>query len=410
MIAILFRLFTASLCLLTLINTPQLGQQVQISEGFFVLLCLSILPDFLKKFKDLWHFDGSDIGVGLVFLGALIANLRQDHYVGIAAIAYLVGIYFVSSRMLRLGIINFQTAFLGIRDLGILSIVIALAGPFVSFLDLRELKYLPFIGEVWRSKGFFPTPSLQASVLFLVFFVIFRWPIPNTKLVFGSIFALLFTLAKSLYPVIGNIVLSFWIRSGKWTAFILVLITYLLITHFIPLPGNLSQQPEYVGQEVLIKNESFQIVGTKYWDLKKRLLQCLPGNFLLGLGDDGFVQWQQKEYPQEQDYLEPHCTYLGSLIEWGLLSVLGLYFIFQSVFASGQHEKYTSPEAMGTIASNHEQVSNLMLGISYFLLYGLVEMFNMDVLHFRHWWLAVGLFNGLKYVLPHIEEKIPKLG
>jgi hypothetical protein len=410
MIAILFRLFTASLCLLTLVNTPQFGQQVQISEALFVLLSLSVLPDFLKKFKELWRFDGTDIGVGLVFLGALVANLRQDHFLGIAAIAYLVGIYFVSSRMLRLGVINYYIVYLGIRDLGILSIVFALLGPFVSFLDLRELKYLPFIGEVWRSKGFFPTPSLQASVLLLVFFVTTRWPIPNLKIFMGVILGSFFTLAKSLYPVLLAIVLMPFAKNRTWLLFFVVFISYMFLTHFIPLPSELSKRPEYVGSQVLVKNESFQILSTKYWDLKKRLFQCLPKSMVWGLGDDGFVKWQQKKYSREQDYLEPHCTYLRVLVEWGVLAGIGLFIVLLTSFASGSHEKYVTEEIGEKPIDEHEYVSNLMLGLTFFLFYGLIEMFNMDILHFRHWWLSIGILNGLKYVLPHSEEKIPNLG
>jgi hypothetical protein len=98
------------------------------------------------------------------------------------------------------------------------------------------------------------------------------------------------------------------------------------------------------------------------------------------------------------------------LVEWGVLAGIGLFIVLLTSFASGSHEKYVTEEIGEKPIDEHEYVSNLMLGLTFFLFYGLIEMFNMDVLHFRHWWLAIGILNGLKYVLPHSEEEIPNLG
>jgi hypothetical protein len=403
MIAILFRLFTASLCLLTLVNTPQFGQQVQISEGLFVLLCLSVLPAFLKRFKELWSFDTIDTGVSIFLLGAVIANFRQGNYLGIAAILYLVGIYFVSSRMLRLQIIDAGTVHSAIRDLGILSTIFALAGPFVSYLDLRELKYLPFIGEVWRSKGFLPSPSFQGDVLFLILLVRLRGLKSNLLYLLFAGIAILLTLPKVLFLILAIFILGITgiLNFLSYTrVMVLVVTVYLFLIHFIPLPAQLSKQPEYVGKQVLFKNDYFQIAGTQYWELKKRLIQVFPKSMPLGLGDDGFIQWQEKKWPREGVFLDPHCTYLGVFVEWGLIGALGFFIFLVASYTKVPLDR----GAENTISDN------LLLGLTLYLTLSMVEMFSMDMLHFRHWWLAVGMLSGLAYLDSRNEETIPKLG
>jgi hypothetical protein len=177
---------------------------------------------------------------------------------------------------------------------------------------------------------------------------------------------------------------------GRWKKNLLVGVTaafFLLATHLIILPRG-SVKSSYLGgtqystEKVVLQWGSIQLVESTYLALKRANWLIGWHNLPLGVGPGCFngALEELKEkglYPAHLPNYDPHFTWGGAWAETGLAGFLALIYLC----LAGRAQWLKAPKPTTPV----HQV------LSIFLLLLLICSMSMDVMNFRHLWLAAAL-------------------
>ena len=435
-LAALLSLFCFSLPFTKLFYLPKIAYKLQLPEiillaVWILLLCSGIGRAELKK--RLYSLHRLDLGVLLLLLASLLSSLAHLNWKSIldlATLTYLAGLYlavslivrqlsqplqFIKSRFLIMGNIASATV--------LLSLLALLAWPAIP-LELSDNKYLPAYGYVQRIEAMTMSPNMLASMLYLVIFTgLFTrlnrslFQSLNWRWALVWLASLFFTFSKSIVLVFGGVAFLLsrfpgqarWLRWFGLSAAGLVIVFYLFSSKLLlaragaGLSQALQEQP-YVSRQIKQLSPSLVLWETTYLVLDRMSLAAFTQAPLTGIGPNQFTnflaaQQASGNYPAHLSLYNPHSLYLGTLAEKGLLGGFALLAFLSLLF---QHCRQTYAQV------KKETERALIWGCLLFLGVWAVESWAMDTLHFRHFWIVLGLLGGLyRAAKPTEEEKTP---
>lgn len=274
-------------------------------------------------------------------------------------------------------------------------------------LELAEPKYLPGRGTVWRMEAFTMSPNQLASLLSLCALVVLatlvdrrekEWP--SRILLLLLVAALLSTFSKSLVLFAAAVFILLSIQLPLPTAarrllrgsavamalFFVFTTSFLVLRKEAPDLESVLQQNYVTGETTALGPERL-LAETVNIRLKKVAWQAFREHPFSGIGPGNFRQalpgYQERgSYPADKPLYDPHSSWFGSLAELGSVGLLAVGLLFGFLFREGRNGK---EKGGGREAA-------LRAALLVFFLQLAVDGWAMDVLNFRHFWVAMGVF------------------
>ncbi len=430
----LIRLWIFSLGFIYLLDLPYVEMKIQLAELIFLLLFFTTL--ILKKGIIVSHLKSNEfkstaliwIKICLMFLFSVgissLANFSRSSSLELMGLIYLFisSIWVIFLMKLDSSIREvFFTSFLYLGQiLSASSIFIFILHQLeVPGLDpLLDPKFIPWLGEIPRVKGWMPSSALLASLLsipFLLLLVRLRKDKNWWSLILVSI-GLLLTFSKSLLLILplgmGLFTAHYFGKKGRSLIHALSLgcaILLLLFTHFVPLSTyNQGEDVSYLSEEVLYTTEKVEWRLSTYWYLKKSAAILFIQNPILGVGPGQFsenLKHLQKGgfYPSYMPIYDPHSSLFGVMAEAGALGFIGFIVLIGGVI-----------RMLLQINQTGEGEKNSWINmLPYFFIVLLIESLFTDILNYRHLWVLLGLlvFEYKHTIDGNIQKRdIPEMG
>jgi O-antigen ligase len=400
----------ASTFFTNLVHIRHFGTKLQLTEIVFFLL-LPFVP-----YAKVWQYQVSNnltfIKLVLVYLALdLISSLLSHQTSAIAESlgrCYLFTVFLILSYQFSTinldGLMErmsytFIFCALGIILLstyGYLMLAFNRHTPYLMFFDIY-----PYFGRLYRLRGPTVFPSMLISLLSLLLVFVMgifgHSKIKKSRL--AIIFLLLFvcallTLSKSILLVALCIVVFLLKRIGslnKATFIITALFFTLLIsffTHVIVMKAGSAEEQtvlasHFTSDKVLYEFNGYQVLETGYLTLKRVEIKMAAEHPFFGVGTGNFnkrihIYKQQGLFPKKFSDFDPHCTYLGALVENGIFAAIALLAIFFYI--------------VSTFVKRKDLLTNSIL-LSFFLIFlvFLIDGISTDILNFRHLWVFLAL-------------------
>ena len=424
-------LLFVSVCFTKLITLPAIGQKVQLTEISFLffigwLICnskhleLSIRSFILTKIeKKLLAF--------LFFVGvSAVVGRSLSAFLEFAGLIYL-SLLFI---LLRVLFFKFEDStnylILGIKMMGVVAIFmsiisfgIGLTGLEEQFgWELTEGKYFPGVGFINRAEGMTMSPNQLADILMLFIFLIFALDHSFERkttilLILFAFFALLLTGAKSIIlAFVGLLFIYFsFKKSHKFRAIGTIIgfcsITFFLFaSHFIWLSNNdlheiQKTKQTYATGTVFLKNESGQLIGSTYLQLKKIAVNAILEYPFFGLGGgkfNEFIKEKQKlgQLDKSLPAFDPHSSFFGIPAELGLIVFSFFVWWITAIFRLIFNLK---------IEFENKNRAALIVAFSSYILIWVINSLVMDVMNIRQFWLVLAGISFLTFE-SQFEQKI----
>lgn len=271
--------------------------------------------------------------------------------------------------------------------------ILALLGWFNESVQVYQ--NYPYFGTVLRAVGLNGSGGMLVVVLLMpCLWSWYEWRHRGQSGGWLLLFLLLMVLSLSKEIVLlglGLLLLEPRVQKlARWKKNLLIGVTagfFLLATHWIILPTGPVKSSylggtQYSTEKVVLQGSSIQVVESTYWALKRASWVMGWQHLPLGLGPGCFnlaleKLKQQGLYPAHLPNYDPHFTWGGAWAETGLPGFLALLYL--GLAGRAQWLKAATP------AGPEYQV------LSIFLLLLLICSMSMDVMNFRHLWLAAAL-------------------
>ena len=379
-------------------------------EVVFLLLVPLAIVQIINSGKKLW-IDRLDLYV----FGWLVAKTFAGWRAGFDSIvvteiiktAYLIVLYMVLKWTITPEVIE------KIVKVIILSSLIAALTGVVGF-GLRYIgietflaikRPYPYLIHVIQTQGFTSSPNMLASIIMIgILFQIHEifsnkiFNIFNILILMILLIGFLLTFSKTIVCLLIGVALIWYFHNKSIRSSTLQMITriviaglfivYILGTHFIIVEKD--QNPEllkgdYIAGSALIEIDNYSMYPSQYWSLKEISLEAISQSFPWGLGPgkfNGFAHEFKKNdaYSTHVPYPAPHCTYLGTLTENGLLGLIafaGIIFFVTKISRKILNVNSTYPYLLTCLPS-------------IFIAIG-IEAVSTDVMNFRHYWILLVL-------------------
>jgi O-antigen ligase len=294
------------------------------------------------------------------------------------------------------GIIGFGLEFIGIE----------------TFLAIKRPH--PYLIHVMQAKGFTPSPNMLASIIMIgIFFQtheIFnnkRFNTSNILVLIILLIGFLLTFSKTIASLVIGIILIWYFHNKSklpytWRLIVKIVVMaiftfYIFGTHFIVIKKDHDTEllkGNYIAGPPFIETANSSIYPSQYWSLKKISFEAISQSFPWGIGPGKFNYYAHElkkndVYLTHVPYPDPHSTYLGTLVESGLLGLIAYLGIIYFTI------KY-SCKILNDQSANRYIFACLP---SIFIVIG-IEAVSTDVMNFRHYWilfiLLVFAFQNLK--------------
>lgn len=414
----LISLYIISIAFTNLLNLPLVARKIQLPEiVFLLLLFFSIVKMDWQKFQNmpLNYLDGGVFCYFLTILMSCLFNWDMTSSLNLAGVLYLIIMY----CLLRYWFFYFELKWIR-STLIILSLVAALSAVIGSFLANIGIEntlasagetYYPYLGYIGRASGFTYSPNMLLSViqvgLFLKVAELFSFKTLKRKdylilIILGM--GTLLTLSKGIVLVIGGIITIWYLSIEKktlylklifvsfWLSIILVLnfFTHILVSKKATTDWQELSFQAYTLDYPFWENQEFCLTWTNYAISKKAAWEVGCNNKWLGVGAGHFNEEveklkDQKRYPSYFPNYDPHCTYLGSWAETGLIGLAGLLFLFGIIIQT----------LVKLWKEKRERDKPLIIGLIVCLLIASIEAMVMDIMNFRHYWVLLAILAAL---------------
>lgn len=416
------------LCLLLIVSTfftnlihiRHVGAKVQLTEILFLLM-LPFVP-----YVKVWQYQ---VANNLTFIKLVLAYLALDmlssvlsHHV--SAIAESLGRCYLFTIFLFLSFwlsaIDAKSLLNVVSSVFITATLLVGAVAIYSYLGLilhypsRHLMYFahyPYFGELYRLRVGAIYPSLFISIITvpLIFLVgtnkstTLRNPARIAIIILLACTAL--TLSKSILLITMCLIALGLFKFKKLNAIVLFAVTAVFtlaitfFTHFIVVKHNSAEEQHlyttiYTSNRIFCSAFGYDLLETDYTTVKRTEIDAAKKTLLIGVGTGNFnnLVGQYKKrglFPLKLNNLDPHCTYLGTLVEGGLPALLVLLALLGYIF-----KRFT----------NRTDLFTDRITLSLFLIYitFLIDGISTDILNFRHLWV----FLALVIVYLHEQTKI----
>ena len=379
------------------------SHRFQISELLFVSAAIVSLLFFRRQlFAIKWGV--LDLAVAIYLIINVLSLCFQPTTTALLEVlgrTYLIGVYLLFKVCAQVRLIDEKWVLTGFTYLGFSLVGMAILGYGLLYFGQEtslviKFEHYPYLGTVYRVRGFLPTPSLYISLVNLCIIYLFydglihsftRYRLVLLGLLLLSAFL---TFSKAIL-LVAFIVLFLSIRYSKTKhyrklsvlGYFIIAGGYLLLTNFIFVkdPGN-PPSKRYLGVEAL--PATAQWVPTPYFALKETAVLFFESDPLVGIGPGNFSKRvkaakAEQHYPAHLPNYDPHSAYFGALAETGILGLLSVIFLLMVALSS-----------IGVIPN--EVMKGCLL---VWLLLFTIEGFNTDIMNFRHYWIQFGLLAGM---------------
>jgi O-antigen ligase len=405
------------LCLFLIVSTfftnliyiRHVGAKVQITEIAFLLL-LPFVP-----YSKVWQYQVTN---NLTFIKLVLAYLALDTLSSvlshqISAIAESMGRCYLFTIFLFLSywLNAFDTKSLSrlvSKTFIVATLLVGLVAVY-GYLGLilhyrsRHLMYFahyPYFGQLYRLRVGAIYPSLFISVITIpLIFLIGAGQRASLKMPARVAIVILLictalTLSKSILLITMCLIALGLFSFKKLNAIMLLIITVVFtvaitfFTHFIIVKHNSAEEQRlystiYTSNRIFCSVSGYDLLETDYMTVKRTEIDAAKKTLILGVGTGNFnnLVGQYKHrglFPLKLNNLDPHCTYLGTLVEGGLPALLVLLTILGYIFRS-----FTSRTDLFT---NRITLSLFLIYITF-----LIDGISTDILNFRHLWVFMAL-------------------
>jgi hypothetical protein len=346
----------------------------------------------------------------LIFLTLvnLLAHPSFAVFLECLANAYVIAIYFFFSRLtfLQKGVQIWQNGWL---FMVIIAIISGLLGNFWYYYSGSEqfvtvYKNSPYLGSIFRMKGFSASSNSLASILAFGFFMVFPFLKGYKKIIFlcAVIAISQATQSKEAYFFLAVFVFQMVLkylgqqiniaRLKIWSILMYIgLFTLSIVSIFWVFcfgAANCNASVAGLGHAFTI-TENIKASPSGYFylfDVAIRHIQQSPF-WGIGLGNfsDSITAFKQAGvYPSNIANYEAHDLY------WGMVAQMGVgYIIFLAVFIQVIYQ------TLQQLWQNETSAKSLVWAFwAIFLFIGLDSLGNVGAFHFRHYWIFLGIYSG----------------
>lgn len=380
------------------------------ADGIFVLLLFASFCLWKKSYK----IDSPKLidWVILAYLACTIITQLYtpiiQKYSGILRQAYLL-ITFLFFRFAKFNHDEKQTCLCGFILGSLISCLAGIMGVLISIVSniktpwAYTLENYPYMVGFSRALGLSYTPNLLFNFLALSLIVL-SWPkfADKTPCIYQKKVArwifwvgCLLTLSRSILALIAALwVGRMYMMNSRWKHFKAISILFVfgfiafISANFVVVSSNANVRADIVTADKIISTFSIPFVGnlrvspTVYLSLKLAATKMFLHSKIMGIGDGNFRRYLEMKrselrYPVKFNSYNPHCTYTAITGENGIVGII-CFSLFSILMA-------------------HKAWNQCKLNPSYyitlvFLVYLTIEGINVDQLHFRHYYMLLGLF------------------
>lgn len=278
-----------------------------------------------------------------------------------------------------------------------------------------NIMYYPAIGVVRRATGFTPTPNMLFSILagsLIVRVLVVHWQAGDRGKAYwltgimaaGAVATCskqwLLLLVAGFFMASRVLERPFWRKTSQIGAF-WGLCFFLLFSHISVLkkdvPPAVLERLAYEFQ-LLVPAPigafgSYDIYWNGYALWKKTAVLAGFESFPFGIGAGGHCTFVETlrgrgHYPAKFPCNDPHCTYTGAFGELGGLGFVALLWLGWQLAQMVRR--------VLRLARQNRQCYGMAFALATFLLYFGLEALVVDVLNFRHLWVAIGVVAALE--------------
>lgn len=404
-----------------LIRLPLFMNKIQLFEPIFLVAFIILVAYSFKKQASEDTFNRWIVFLNpidkalLVFMGLTLLNLTthpsRSVFMECIGNAYVLTIYFFFSRTTYLihPLSNLPKAW---RLMGVFTFL-ACVFSLIWYHQTGSERYVTvypdsaYFGTIVRPKGFSSSSNAAASVLVFSFFL-GKMDLNGAKRLLFCVFILLagaLTQSKEIIFLVGLLLLFGLLYTLKSrvspvlfkvigiTGYFLWTIVCVVMTLWIISFSDLGAESKhfFIGNLPIF----YQPTGYFYlFDVAIRTIQEAP---ILGIGLGNFfdkVQYYKDlgVYPTSLATFEAHDLY------WGMLAQLGIgYIVFLVIFIHALQKTIRQLWQKG--------LSNEAITFGCCLLFVGIDAFSdVGAIHFRHYWILLGIVSGLAACITHKKQ------
>lgn len=265
---------------------------------------------------------------------------------------------------------------------------------------LMFFDHYPYFGRLYRLRSFNIYPSLFISIITLpvLYFVsVYKTSRVKNLVVIGLTLLLMctaLTLSKSILLItLGLVIFALkWMGYLNKVTFIAVSIIFIssivTFTHVIIVKTGSDEEKKvlptyFTSNKVVAQIAGYDLLETDYLTLKRTEVDLFPKHLFFGVGTGNFNLEVQKYknrglFPEKFSNLDPHCTYMGALVEDGIFAFIALLAIFIYIF-----RLFTKrPDILK---------NDVILGLFLIYITFLIDAIETDIFNFRHLWVFLAL-------------------
>ncbi|WP_448700348.1 O-antigen ligase family protein [Mucilaginibacter sp. AW1-3] len=265
---------------------------------------------------------------------------------------------------------------------------------------LMFFDHYPYFGRLYRLRSFNIYPSLFISIITLpVLYLVSVYKTSRVKnLVVIGLILLLICTALTLSKSILLITLGLIIFALKWMGYlnkgtfiaatVIFIISIVTFTHVIIVKTGSDEEKKvlptyFTSNKVVSQIAGYDLLETDYLTLKRTEVDLFPKHLFFGVGTGNFNMEVRKYknrglFPEKFGDLDPHCTYLGALVEDGIFAFVALLAIFIYIF-----RLFTKRPDLFK--------NDLILGLFLIYVTFLIDGIETDIFNFRHLWVFLAL-------------------
>lgn len=378
-----------------LIRLPYFYTRIQIPEIIFLVLLVSIilsgqLPKLLRRKPD-----RIDYPIFLYLIANFLSALFSAHFTSwmeVLGSVYLFAVYWVFRHLCRFYITD-STFLKWLRYAALLAVLPALAGGLIALSGTNNYTVwwypnYPYLGDLYRLRGFMQSPNLLFDFLFLSLLFQINFGNRNTKnpSFWLAITGMAGTLSKSVLLVPGMLGIAYSKRKIPFLTLLggIFLLGYFLSAYFLVKECNptVNKFSNHARTAVFQKGQ-YCVYPTTYFVLHKSQIRSGHHYLPFGAGPGCFLQEVSQlkkggNYPEYLQDLEAHSTLFGTYFEIGLPGLIALVWLCWVLF---HHKKRLMEKWQAGF-------------LSIILFMALQAIFN-DINGFRHYWVILAFYASL---------------
>lgn len=418
-----FSLYILSLPFIYLLDLPYVNTKIQAPELIFVLSGI-YYGFYIKKIKptfiQLTALDKAILLYVVAFFLSCLMVQKISVWLEWGVLLYLFGVYMWGKVALNQIAKKQNIVIYLINILTLAGVVASLSGILgygLSFMNIENplawntKSYYPYLGYVYRAKGWMITANMLASFLTMVLLLKIahllanqQWSLKNNFILSLLFVGLILTFSRLIIVFfIGVLVLMYFHPKHlsfrqKITLRVSILGLFVLFnfgTHFLILNKNTTKWQQltrnYATEKQAISlDKNYLLAPTPYWILKGTSIEIGKRHLPFGIGSgqsNTYLSVLKKEgyYPASFSFFDPHSTYFGAFAEVGILGLLSLLILF---FIVGK----TLKQLLTHTKTQHKA---LLHGLTACFVVISIEAISCDLMNFRHYWVLLAVLGFL---------------